>query len=733
MSDARKPTARTPRGRVSGVLPVVLCALVLAAVVAAAPPGRASAAAPPGRANTADPGEGSDRGPVRIALETIAPQAPGPGDVLRLTGRLTSSRGVGELSVRLRYSANAFSSRGVMASYAAGGASPSLDTRPVRDGRAVVTERRGADSFSITAPVEDLGLGEFGVYPLAIEVLSGDRRVALQRTFLPYVPENFRVKPTRVAWLWPMIDRPHRAADGVFIDNKLESALSRDGRLGRLLAAAAEAPAPRGTSQFPLLWAVDPALLQSAQEMADGYEVRPLGSEQTRELEPSATAEKWLDRLRGAVADQALQTVFSLPYADPDVVAMHRAGLNRNLTLAITRGGAITREALGRRVTPDVVWPPGGWLNQDTLGSLAVAGTKTVILNDRSLPPAGRPTYTPNAATSIRTVGGRVRVLVADSTLTAILGSATRAPGSAVLARQRFLAETALITDERPYEKGTLLIAPPRRWNPPPGFAAGVLADSARVPWLRPVGLSYLRSHPSSVPRADLRYPASARQRELAQGYLATVRRMRRELQRFASILGPSAGFFDFATLRTTSSAWREAPILGRRLLGAVGEQLAEKRSSVHIVTRGPILLASNAATVPITIANGLTESDLTVTVGLEVRPRNRARIDVSGVPDRVRIQPEHKRTVQVRMRAVTSGTADVFVQLQTPEGKDYGEPVRLEVRATGYGTTALVVTGGAASVLFLTAAARLVRRPGRSRQGGGDGQWPDGQEQGPP
>lgn len=677
----------------------------------AEPPGPRPPAHGPGGASP--PTETGGR--VRLVVRDITPAAARPGSVLRIRG-LVTGRTAG-LSVRLRWSPQAFTSRGYMDVYAQSAHSPRFDTDPLPQTRTDVTGQAqtgngngggagtGRAKFALTLPVDRLGLQRFGVYPLAVEVLSGGQPVARQRTFLPFVPKDTGIEPTRIGWLWPLIDRPHRSVGGTFVDGSLARTLSPQGRLGRLLSAAAKAPSPANRSAFPLLWSVDPALLQAAQSMTDGYRIRGPGGDSTDEQEPSTVADRWLTRLRAASG----QTVLSMPYADPDVMALHRAGLGKNLALSVARGSDITEAILNRRETSDVVWPPGGWLSPSALDALAVGGTDALILNGQSYPPARRLTYTPNAATSISTIGGKTTVLIADSELTDILGGAASRPGSPALAEQRFLAETALITAERPYETGTVLAAPPRRWNPPPGFAADVLADTVRVPWLRPVGRSSLLNHPANVERSGLRYPPSARRAELAQRYLAPIARAYRDMQRLAGILEPRTSEFDFAILRTESSAWRARPALGTRLRRQVRNQLSRKRAQVRIVTRGPLPLASNQGTLPVTVANGLTEH--TVVVGLELRPRNRARLEVGDIPRRIRIQPGHKVTVKVPVKVATSGVTDLRAQLHTAQGRDYGEPVRLKIRATGYGTAALAVTGGAFGVLVLAIATRFLRR----------------------
>lgn len=675
---------------------------------------------------TADSNPAGHR-PARITLKDIAPTAPRKDSTLRISGRVTAGdTAVSGVTVRLRFSSSPFRSRGLMDAYAAGRHSSRYGTKPLWGSEKTVTDklRPGrSEAFTLTVPVHRLGFSQFGVYPIAVEVRSGGRRLAITRTFLPYVDGDGGTKPTHIAWLWPLAAAPYRDAGGDFLGRGLRGSLDEDGKLGRLLAAARNAPAPKGSSSFPLVWAIDPALLEAASQLreTESASPSPSGSESSGDEDggTAPTAKTWLSHLRAATSGHS---VISMPYAEPDVMALHRAGLDDDLHLAFTKGEDIVQSVLRRQVKANVAWPPEGWINQDTLDTLAGAGTNTVILNERSLPPATTPTYTPNAATSTTTVGGSVDALIADSTITGLLAKVGRTK-SAVLAEQRFLAETALITDQRPsVGQKTILAAPPRRWSPPPGFAADLLTDTAQVPWLHAVGTSYLKEHPSTVPRGPLRYPQKARAKELSQDYLDKVAHMDRRLERFAAIVDERPSPFDLAILRTESSAWRTRPEKGRKLRDAVGHKLTSSTGKVRIISGGRAKLASKSGTIPVTISNGLTEH--AVTVRLRLRPHNRARIHFRNYVKRLRIRPEHKVTTNFHATAATSGVGKVYLQLLTPNGKEYGAPVTLKVQPTGYGSTALEVTGGALAVLFLAAAARLIRRSRRRdrRQDGEDG-----------
>ena len=169
----------------------------------------------------------------------------------------------------------------------------------------------------------------------------------------------------------------------------------------------------------------------------------------------------------------------ALPYADPDVVALHRAGLDDDLRGTREQGPAVAQRVLGRFVTGDIAWPAGGLLDQSTADTLTDLGVGAAILDPAARPPVRAPWYTPDGRTDVTTGGGgSLAGLVYDRTLSQLMTADTSAPGQQALLVQRVLAETAMITAERPADSRAVLIAPPREWAPTPGLAQ-LLVESA--------------------------------------------------------------------------------------------------------------------------------------------------------------------------------------------------------------------------------------------------------------
>ncbi|WP_116247537.1 DUF6049 family protein [Nocardiopsis sp. FIRDI 009] len=178
-----------------------------------------------------------------LVVERVTPDAVDSGSTLRVSGVVTNTtaEGVEDVTVRMRYSRHPFGGRDELDEFASGTGwqpnAPGPDT-DVADS----LEPDGSQEFSLSVPVEDLGLSSYGVYPLVIEALDGDgERLGAQYTFLPFTgEEDDDIPSVGIAWVWPLMAAPQRADDDTFLSDALSESVGEDGRLGRLLAAGAQ-------------------------------------------------------------------------------------------------------------------------------------------------------------------------------------------------------------------------------------------------------------------------------------------------------------------------------------------------------------------------------------------------------------------------------------------------------------------------------------------------------------
>lgn len=683
---------------------VLLAGLVTATVVA------------PGLVLDQTPAEAA-RSPT-VTVTDVSPSAPGPDDTLRITGTVNNpgKRPLTDVAARLRYGSSPLVSREQVKEHATNPDAPTGNPVYGFDAELGTIRPGGNRPFELAIPVRDLYLGGFGVHPITVEAFTPDgSSLAVRRTFIVNTPDEKDAIPqaTRIGWMMPVIDRPHRQVGTVFEDDLLARSMAPGGRLGRIVDGGGTAAA----ADVPVTWAVDPGVLHDAQTMGTRYQVR--SGDKVIPGTGGPAASDFLARLTSATEGD---DVMALPYADVDTVALTRAGLTDDITAAQSRGEEVTQEALG--VTPErgMTWPPDGLTDQKALNALASTGARTAVLRDTALPLAEQQNFTPDPVASVRTASGKVTVLLTDSTLSEIVGSATSRPGSASLAEQRFLAETALITAERPNTSRGLVVVPPRDWNPPENLAGNLLTDTAEVPWLAPTSLQKLRAtaEEEPLPRQRLTYPSQARKAELSQKYLDGAGRVHASLNRYTTIftrLPTRIEDYNLAILRAESTAWRGGRARGQATLETVAGAVARQRSQVSVEQPGGLSLASSEGSVPLNVRNGLDEP---VTVQLRVISANDERMSVGELPDdgNLTIPPRQRITVQVPMTTVASGVVEVSAQLLTSDGYVYGPTRTFTVTSTAYGSVAIVITSVALVFLFAGSGYRVAKRVLAARRG---------------
>jgi len=662
---------------------------------------------------------------TRLSIDDFSPKAAGPKSVIHVSGRLINSsrNALQGATIRLRYSSRALPSRSQLKLYASGAAG-SAEPQSVATQRSLPhgVAAKSSAGWSLKVPVSRLGVPDtLGVYPIEVDAINAaGGTIARQRTFLTYGTKSTAYQPTRIAWLWPLIDRPRRADDGTFMEDSLGPSLSGRGRLSRLVDAAI-----RNKQRVPLTWMVDPALLDDADHLSRGHQLLTSGT-RTKSEPADADATAWLGKLRSAIGNAPL---VSLPYGDVDATAITRAGLDDDVKPAVSEGARISERLLKHEPSTGVAWPAQGLADTDTMDVLSFAGAKTVVLSQRALPTSSQLSYTPDGVAKLPTSNGAVKVLLADPTLSDVLAG-TQEGGSAAVTEQRFLAETALITAELPNSPRTVVVAPPRRWDPATGLPEALLNDTRGVPWMKPVPATSVKPH-DSVDR-KLEYSPAAQQEELGRRYLDRVADIRARAKRFGSLFPGGTDPDQLATFRMESSAWRSSPTRARRLRERVRWSVDRSSLKVNFVNRASVTMGGSEAKIPVTIANELDAGDgspatreaRTATVRVNVSAPDSNSISVGAYDHTRQIGPGGKVTVYVPVTARAVTVTRLRLALLAPDGKPINPPTTMKVQVTNIGETASWVTGAALGVLVIAAAVRFLRR-----RSNGDGELtpPDG------
>ncbi|HUA29814.1 MAG TPA: DUF6049 family protein [Streptosporangiaceae bacterium] len=702
---------------------IVIAAAALVSVAAAAGAANASGAAA-GQAQTQ---------PVSLSITSVNPDYARPGKPVTIRGTLTntSAAPMAGLSVQILSSDSRFTSRSLMQQYVDGSYTV---TSPVPGAVKSVNGRiaPGATAgWSITLQPGQLPMSQFGVYPLAAQADGpGGNVLTANETFLPYWPgtkaEDPRPQP--VAWIWPLIDQPSQGLCSGLLNNDLAASFGSGGRLNGLLTAGIAY-----ADSAHLTWALDPALLSAAATMSKPYSAGGgdagcgTPSQPARSEPASSAAAAWLASLKSATSGQPM---FVTPYDDADMAALVRNNMSADLDLAFSEGRTVAGSKLDRSFTPTptgsspsmggLAWPADGVANYGVLENLAASDKiNTVVLDSSTMPPSPQPDFTPSAQTTTPDgEGPELKVLLSDDTITQVLGSANSSSdskGTAFAVSQRYLAETAMIAAEQPNIARSIVVAPPRTWNPPAGLASQLLSETVNAPWLKPVSLGQLATQKHPGGQVSRQAPATVSRAELSKPMLSQVRGVEQQVKLLKSIQTTPDANLGYGVAAAESAAWRgggSAGAQGEALVQDLSGYLTAQEKKLTIIKPPRITLAGLKGPVPVSVSNGLSYP---VKVRLEVGPSR--GISVKSQPPPMIVPPGQQQIKKVEITASNVGSTTLTLRLLTPQGVALPTHTTVIIQATHYGTLALVIIGAALAIFVLTSATRAFRRGRRARR----------------
>ena len=657
---------------------------------------------------------------VSVTITAVTPQILRPGDDLTVTATATntSTQTIQQPRAAVLLSRTSLSTRYSLDAWASADPTSSAGTSLKSVAIPGQLDPGASATVQITVPAASLGLSaqtsQWGARGLALQVLDSWSRVGIARSFALWLPGDQPAR-TSVSVLVPLTrDSADLAAEASAATDTAGTGSSAstptagstspgsggtptDGTTATPGAAATFAPTGRLASLVALSahrpgvsWAVDPALVDAARGAGTG------GS-------------GWLTALDAGAAQR---DVFALPYADPDLAALAHAGETSLAQQADTLTSALpwvneTGALTGLQLAPD------GTTDAATVDLAAQLGASAVVVDPSALAPTEL-TYTPSSRATVHTPSGSVAALVPDATLSDLL----RAPAgsSPAVAAQRILAETAVITRERPGEERHVLATVGRDWTPVAAVAAAQLDALASAPWVVMEPLSKLISTASpGVERAPLPTRV-ADPSELQAPDVATIASAQRALVTFASIVHNPAALLDGvqeSVLGPLSVGWRGDTASRASAMATLLTDLRAQRTGLSIIKGSNVTLISQSSEVPISVRNTL-DQDATVT--LRLKPRN----SCLAVPHAPTVTVPAHQTVSFRVPfdAVASCNVVVDVSLLTADGTPVADSTQFTVRVhADWENVGTAVAAGLLALGLVVGLWRTVRRGQTARR----------------
>jgi hypothetical protein len=672
---------------------------------------------------------------VVLTITSMTPRQAGPGSTITVTGKLrnASQHQLSQLTVQLLSSVTPVSS---VTEIQDGASEPYVlaadRSLPGASWQTAGQLQPGASvGWSIHVKAKALGMTTFGAYPLVAQAQSTQTQstlagqpLATATTYLPYTPAkkgqygSSIPARTKISWVWPLIDKPLTAAGQSACHapqaQALAASLGSAGRLGRLVAGAVNG------ARAAITWAIDPALLG---------DVKALAACRSSQPKWATAASSWLKRVREL---SAAQPVFVTPYGDSNVAALIGAQHAGDVGNAFAVGGSIGGSVLDRNLsagsatsrptadgptaegqTASIAWPaggiPGGSAGYSVLENLLADRVQTLLLQSSYVPG--------NRATVLRTPdnGRYMKLLLANESLTRLLATGGSTADSDFATAQEFLAATALLAAQHPGQP--ILVAPPQRWDPAQGLAAGLLAVTGSASWLSPASLTSLASGKKIPVLTPL--PSEGRQRMLNGTEARVLRRVDGALAKLELLRAKPDPDDYLPMLAAESSAWQDTPKVALGGLRALEQRIRRQLTQgVQIEAEQRFTLGGLKGSVPVSIDNTLNYA-VAVRLRLHVdSSRSGTTITVSpgGAVSRsglVTIASHNVVTVRLRVQATDVGATTVTMRLENRQGDALlgSSAQQMTLQATQVGVLGVIIFAVALGIFLIATAARAARR----------------------
>jgi hypothetical protein len=553
---------------------------------------------------------------------------------------------------------------------------------------------------SETEAIED----DSGVYPLQLELRSGDELVASMTTVMIHVFQDPPLKPVWFSW-WTEVATPLAfGPGGTLVDRGFETSLeSGEGVVAQVKAVFDLLRDASTRAAIDVI--VSPVALDQLERAADGYE-RSDGTSVPRDAPAPRAAQQTLARL-AEIATHPEARLHAMPFAAPRLPALLGAGLGTHLEAHWRLGDETFERLLGERPDPTVARPPGLAFDQASVDALAGRGVTTILGAADSVdrPPQDNDFAPPPAALISTSSGQPVKLLLPDPGATSVLSD----PGlreDPVLAAHVLLGELATIWKEEPVppperERGLALDLSP---DLPAAFWRPAVRALTEAPFLQPVHAEDLGDR--VLPPPDIAVLEPTTPEAFSASYADDLAVASHRVDAFESVVEEPPGEADTlrrAVLYAEASQYIGNEGSGRVWINAVDGVIDRTFSRLAPDTSRVLTFTSRSGKIPLRMGD---PGDRVVNVAIEL---------VSGrveFPDSVRTirlnQADQVVSFQAEVKAAGRSRIDVFVT--SPTGVVLAERV-LYVSSTAVNPIALLITIGAGLILVGLWSRRLFRR----------------------
>jgi hypothetical protein len=541
-------------------------------------------------------------------------------------------------------------------------------------------------------------LSTTALYPIRVDLLSSLQPVATIRTPMIFLAEQPKL-PLAFTTTWVLWEPLQLEPDGALGPGPIETDIATGGRLDRTVKAIAAGPANVAVAVSPVLIG-ELRVMERGYRATDGHRVRVVPKGQGS----AADAARMVDAIAEIAGRKGTQLV-AMPFGDPSLPALPRAGLGPQIGVLMQRGQRDASDVLGVAPSVHILRPPLSQIEAISAGRAARARARILLMDAGRIPPPPGLKFSPPPDAPVLAGTRTINAVVPDPTLAADIqtwiGAPTKdTPELSALAARYALGELATIyleTPGTPHRGAAVLF--PERTPADPAFLHDFAQLVGASPWLQPMTPSQLvRAIPTDrapvrlAPQAGPSFPA---------GYAAAFATASDALARFRSTVRGAdvlAGRLeDDLLLSLSGAAVRNVPV-GTEFLSYVGDTVHRVLKGIQPPPTGHMVtIPSLRGTVVFTVKNA---TRYPTSIEVRLVPHGQLTLP-KGDQISVVLRPGETSLVQMAVQAQTTGRFPITVQILAPQGGLIAQS-QLIVRSTAYNRLALFVTAGAVVFLLL-------------------------------
>ncbi|MGI8792574.1 MAG: DUF6049 family protein [Acidimicrobiales bacterium] len=502
-----------------------------------------------------------------------------------------------------------------------------------------------------------------GVYPIRVELRdpsSGDVIDALT-TYLVHIPA-----PIEGDRLGVGLTVPFAAPAATLPDGSFQLDAGQQNRLAGLAATIAAASIP-----FTVV--------------ARGETLDALGNT------ADATGTNTLTALAGATSGRVFVPQH---YVGTRLPALLRGDLSSEADTQAQRAAAAVSSRLPTAQLAADTWISDIALDREALAYLRGRGITNVVVPETTFEPLDLP-ITLTQTFAVRTDAGRLTAAASDAGLRGHFVSSV-APA---LAAHQLLADLSVLYFDRPGLSRGVAVVPPDSWEADPAMLRPLLDGLASSPILQSqTSTTFFNQTPvlETNGEPDLRSLADLPAERLVFDP-SRVRAARNRIDSLVSVLTPFNPIIERLdrTLLTSESAVLR-PTQRTALLTGTDRQIDAVLAQIRMPAKRSITLTAREGEIPVSIGSDIPHP---------IRATIRLRSGTLGFPDGDSIPVELTRsnlTQLVKVRANTSGSFPLRVQLVSPDGNLVLGETRVTVRSTAVSGVGVALTAGAFIFLAL-------------------------------